>query len=104
MGNEVNSRTYRLLGGVDRAIEAGREEGYPECCVAFFAEVWAPLRLSGIPRPSVADGVLSSYAERIDAAGLPEGFIPCPACLRAAEQVRVVSLAIRRPGAAKGGA
>ena len=80
---EVNPRTFALVK--DRCLAIGREEGYPECCVAFFAEAWAPLRLAGIPRGSGADDVLAGYLIRVEAARLPEGFIPCPACLRAAE-------------------
>jgi hypothetical protein len=77
---------FRSEAGREAAIEAGREEGFPGCCAAFFAEIWAPLRVSDIGPGSEADSVLAGYLARVVAAGFDEGYIPCPACLRCAER------------------
>jgi hypothetical protein len=75
----VNSQTFRAVS--ESAAAAGRSYGYPECCIAFFTEIWAPLRLSGLDPGSEAGLVLGGYLAKMVSAGLQDGRIPCPKCL-----------------------
>jgi hypothetical protein len=78
----INVETIRAAEA--RIIEAGREGGFPDCCVFFVADLWAPLMLSGIGRDSATMDVVMTYRNRVEAAGFAPGYIPCPACLRRA--------------------
>jgi hypothetical protein len=80
----INAEAVRAAEA--RIIAAGREAGFPECCISFFTAIWAPLMVSGIDPSSKIGGVLMGYGARVEAAGFEPGYIPCPACLRRAEE------------------
>jgi hypothetical protein len=73
----------------DPWVIAGRENGYPECCIAFWCGEWQSL-----VRADVFDDAARAqeqvYWDRCQSAGLPGGYIPCPGCLEAIERGEMI--------------
>jgi hypothetical protein len=61
-------------------IAEGRRNGYPECCISFFADTWFPAVII-VPELEWFE-IKEAYSILCSISGLEH--VPCPRCLRAA--------------------
>jgi hypothetical protein len=63
-----------------RFTKDGIKHRYPKCCVRFFVGTWSPAIIAS-SFPETLESV-RKYHTLLAQAQVPEGFIPCPQCLR----------------------
>ncbi len=88
LGDDLESLPLATLEEWKKAvIEDGKKEGFPDCCAAFFVEIWVPL-CEATGACDEAQSVMNRYAARAESVGAGNGYIPCPDCLTRLEKER----------------
>jgi hypothetical protein len=72
-------------------VIAGRENGFPECCIVFFCGEWHAL-----DRDDEGRAQQDVYGDRCVAAYGPIGYIACPGCLEAIECGEMIPPVVKR--------